>query len=68
LKAAGLPELVTRSLAEYEVLALRLAQEPDLLNGFKQRLQAGRHSAPLFDGDRFRASIEDAFRTMQPKK
>jgi predicted O-linked N-acetylglucosamine transferase (SPINDLY family) len=68
LKAAGLPELVTRSLAEYEVLALRLAQEPQLLNSFKERLSANRHSAPLFDGDRFRANMEDAFRAIQPKK
>lgn len=68
LKAAGLPELVTGSLAEYEVLALRLAQEPDLLNVFKERLKEGRTSTPLFDGDRFRAAIEAAFLTMQPNR
>lgn len=68
LKAAGLPDLVTGSLAEYEVLALRLAQEPDLLDDVKQRLKAARFSAPLFDGDRFRANIEAAFLAMQPRQ
>lgn len=68
LRAAGLPELVTSSLTEYEVLALRLAQEPDLLNGFKERLKANRLSAPLFDADRFRAHIEAAFLAMRPRR
>lgn len=68
LKAAGLPELVTSSLAEYEVLALRLAQEPQLLQGFKERLKAGRGNAPLFNSDRFAAHIEVAYSAMRPRQ
>jgi predicted O-linked N-acetylglucosamine transferase (SPINDLY family) len=31
LRAVGLPELIAKSLPEYEALALRLAREPDAL-------------------------------------
>ena len=65
LKAAGLPELVTESLADYEALALRLTREPDLLKSFKDRLKSSRATAPLFDGDRFRQNIETAFLAMR---
>ena len=66
LKAAGLPELVTHTLADYEALALRLAREPELLRGFKDRLKSNRASALLFDGDLFRRNIEAAFAAMRP--
>lgn len=65
LKTAGLPELVTESLADYEALALRLAREPELLKSFRERLKGGRATVPLFDGDRFRQNIETAFLAMQ---
>jgi protein O-GlcNAc transferase len=34
LRAAGLPELVTESLEEYEALALKLAVDPDCWHRF----------------------------------
>ena len=40
LNAVGLPELITRSLEEYEALALRLAQDPVLLASLKAKLCA----------------------------
>ena len=49
LRAGGLPELVTGSLAEYEALALKLATEPALLQLYRERLVAARHTSPLFD-------------------
>ena len=61
LRAAGLPELVTASLAEYEALALRLATTPSLLADYRARLAAQRASCPLFDTDRFRRHIEAAY-------
>jgi predicted O-linked N-acetylglucosamine transferase (SPINDLY family) len=64
LKAAELPELVTESLADYEALALRLAQEPDLLKSYRDRLKNNRAALPLFDGDRFRRNIEATFLAM----
>jgi protein O-GlcNAc transferase len=64
LYAAGLPELVTSDLHEYEALALRLATDASLLRGFRQRLEENRATCPLFDSDRFRRHIESAYTTM----
>ena len=64
LDAAGLSELATNDLREYEALALRLATDASLLRGFRQRLEQDRASCPLFDTDRFRRHIEDAYTTM----
>src|SRR5258708_4249231 len=64
LYAAGLPELVTRDLGEYEALALRLATDASLLRGLRRRLAQNRSTCPLFDTDRFRRHIEAAYATM----
>jgi predicted O-linked N-acetylglucosamine transferase (SPINDLY family) len=64
LRAVGLPELITSSLQEYEVLALKLATDSDLLNDVRRRLGQNRDAAPLFDADRFRRHIEAAYTTM----
>jgi protein O-GlcNAc transferase len=64
LRSVGLPELVTTSLPDYEALALRLASEPALLAGFRQRLAGNLDTCPLFDSDRFRRHIEAAYATM----
>lgn len=64
LRAIGLPELVCRSLEEYERLALRLARDPVLLGNYRSRLHGNRDIFPLFDTDRFRRHIESAYRTM----
>jgi len=68
LRAAGLPELVTASLAEYEALALRLATTPALLAGHRARLAAQRSTCALFDTDRFRRHIETAFVEMRARQ
>jgi predicted O-linked N-acetylglucosamine transferase (SPINDLY family) len=64
LAAVGLPELATDTLADYEALALKLAREPQALASLKSRLEAGRHTAPLFDTDRFARNIESAYTAM----
>ncbi|HEY1721915.1 MAG TPA: tetratricopeptide repeat protein [Magnetospirillaceae bacterium] len=64
LKAVGLPELITTTLADYENLALRLAREPTELNRLKTRLIENRSTAPLFDIDRFTHHIEAAYSRM----
>ncbi len=61
LNAAGLPELVTRSLEEYEALALRLATEPQLLSAIGARLANNFSTFPLFDCARFTRSLEAAY-------
>jgi predicted O-linked N-acetylglucosamine transferase (SPINDLY family) len=64
LRCAGLPELVTHSLEDYEAKASRLAAEPDRLAELRQRLIANRRRAPFFDVDRYRIHIESAYHTM----
>ncbi len=64
LAAAGLPELITASLVEYEALALRLARDPRALAGINAKLAHNRLTCALFDTDRFRRHLEKAFLTM----
>src|SRR5262245_8489168 len=64
LHAAGLSELVTTSLADYEGLALKLARDPALLQSIRGKLAANRLTCPLFEADRFRRHIEAAYATM----
>src|SRR6202044_901977 len=46
LRAVGLPELMTTSLADYENLALALAREPQKLAALKEKLTRNLPSAP----------------------
>jgi predicted O-linked N-acetylglucosamine transferase (SPINDLY family) len=64
LEAAGIPELVTTSLAEYEALAVRLARDPAALGVLRTKLARNRDACPLFDSDRARRHLEDAYTTM----
>jgi protein O-GlcNAc transferase len=64
LHAIGLPELVTDSLEAYEKLALKLANDPDLLRDFKSRLAENRRTFPLFDTARYTRDIEAAYAQM----
>jgi protein O-GlcNAc transferase len=64
LNAIGLSELITHSLEEYEAMALRLAQDRELLASLKARLLRNRDTYPLFDTERSTRHIESAYRTM----
>lgn len=64
LKAAGLPELVTHSLADYEARALALATRPGELAALRERLRRDGPGSPLFDTPRFARGIESAYHTM----
>jgi predicted O-linked N-acetylglucosamine transferase (SPINDLY family) len=64
LVAAGLPELVTFSIEEYEHLATRLAAQADLLTDIRQKLAKARSSAALFDADRAVRELEKALERM----
>jgi predicted O-linked N-acetylglucosamine transferase (SPINDLY family) len=59
LRAIGLPELVSASLADYEALVLALGRAPQRLSELKARLAAHRHSMPLFDMARFSRAFDD---------
>ena len=64
LAALDLPELVTTSLGDYEALALALARDPARLAALRARLAENRLSKPLFDTDRLRKNLEQAFTVM----
>ena len=64
LTAAGMPELITDNLEDYEALALKLARDKDLLAAIKAKLTQNRETFPLFDTDRFCRHIESAYETM----
>jgi protein O-GlcNAc transferase len=64
LHAAGLPELVTDSLAAYETLALNLARDPTRLTGIKAQIKRKRTRFSLFDADGYRRRLESAYATM----
>ncbi len=62
LTSAGLHELVTYDVAEYERVALDLARDPLRLKGLRDRLAEEKRSGRLFSTDRFVAEFEDALR------
>jgi protein O-GlcNAc transferase len=64
LKAVGLDALITRSLAEYEALALRLVRDPAYLATLKDRLIRNRDASALFDTQSATHHIETAYRIM----
>lgn len=65
LAAAGLPELVTRSMDEYRAVALRLARNPAELGALRERLGAQRRAeGGLFDAPRFVQRLEAAYAAM----
>lgn len=57
LQAAGLPELITASPADYEAMALRLATDAEVLQRLRERATAARSSV-LFDAERFTRHFE----------
>jgi protein O-GlcNAc transferase len=62
LEAIGFPELVTHSLDQYEELALKLATGRSAVRAGSSRRT--RLTFPLFDTDRLRCHIEQAFKRM----
>lgn len=64
LQHLGLRELVSSSLAEYEATAHALAADPARLRALRQSLELLRVVHPLFDTDRYRRTLEAAYRCM----
>lgn len=64
LAAAGLSELVTHDLAEYQAKALHLARQPDELQAIRLKLENGRDAMALFDTPRFTRNLENAYRNL----
>ncbi|MEI7931825.1 MAG: tetratricopeptide repeat protein [Alphaproteobacteria bacterium] len=64
LTVAGVPELVTNSLAEYEALAISLANNPKRLAAFRDRVRGQAPASPLFDTKAYTRHLELAYQTM----
>jgi predicted O-linked N-acetylglucosamine transferase (SPINDLY family) len=64
LHAVGLPELVTRSPAQYEERALELARDGSCLAELKAKLAAHRLTYPLFNTVLFTRNLESAYARM----
>jgi predicted O-linked N-acetylglucosamine transferase (SPINDLY family) len=60
----NLPELITSSQQEYEILAIELAKKPKKLKAIKKKLAENLHNAPLYDTPLFARHIESAYKTM----
>jgi predicted O-linked N-acetylglucosamine transferase (SPINDLY family) len=64
LHAAGLPELITTSLQDYESLAVALGRDPARLAAIGAGLAANRGVAALFDTPRYARNLEAAYTKM----
>jgi predicted O-linked N-acetylglucosamine transferase (SPINDLY family) len=64
LSAVGLPELITSSLDEYEMLARKLANDAALLRPIKVKLAQNRVTHSLFDTAGFTRNLERAYSIM----
>ncbi|WP_418319353.1 acetylglucosamine transferase [Piscinibacter sakaiensis] len=58
LTAAGLPELITTTLADYEEAAVAIATDPQRCIRLRQHLARERESGPLFDTPQFVRDLE----------
>ena len=68
LHAVGLDELVTTSLADYEALAIALAQQPGRLQHLHQHLLRQRDLAPLYQTRRFARQLETAYQHIHQRR
>ena len=64
LQTAGLPELVTHRLADYEALAVTLATHPQQLSALRARLATRLPRTPLCDMPRYTRNLEGLYQAM----
>ena len=64
LTCAGLPELITSTLAEYVETAVALGRDRDRLASYRHRLIETRQESPLFDIARYTRHLESAVELM----
>lgn len=64
LISAGMGDLVTDNLRDYERLVISLATAPGKLSDLRRRLDRTRDSHPLFDTPRFVTNLERAYDAM----
>jgi protein O-GlcNAc transferase len=62
LRSINLPELITKTQREYELLAIELATNPKRLKSIKKSLNRNISSSALFDTQLFTKNIESAYK------
>ena len=67
LSAVNLPELITNSQQEYELLAIELAKNPDKLKNITDKLASNLKIAPLFNTPLFTKNLESAYAKMHKR-
>ena len=67
LTAAGVPELIAASLADYHALALRLARDAAALSALKAKIVHARQSCALFNTAQFTRHLEQALIAMDER-
>lgn len=65
LRAAGLSELVTRDIAEYVALAVRIGRDPAMRIGLRDRVRANAARWPLLDTARTVRNLERTYLAMR---
>lgn len=68
LTAAGAPDLIAGSWAEYEALAVALARDPSRLARIRAHLAKDRSVKRLFDTPRFTHDLEALYRAMHARR
>ena len=61
LTAAGLDELITQNLADYEARAVAIALDRGRLQRLRDALRVARQQGPLFDTPRLVRNLEAGF-------
>jgi predicted O-linked N-acetylglucosamine transferase (SPINDLY family) len=64
LKALGMNELIVNSLDEYESLADRLTNFPNVLQELREKLMIAKDQAPLFNTSQYVKDLESLFKRM----
>jgi predicted O-linked N-acetylglucosamine transferase (SPINDLY family) len=68
LTAAGVPELITNNMPDYEKLAVALATDTGLLKSLREKIAQNRKTCALFDTARTTRQIEAAYQGMWDRR
>jgi hypothetical protein len=61
LSAVDLSELIVQTVADYELMAITLANQPQKIDTIRQKLLTMRQIAPLFDTPNFTRDLESSY-------
>lgn len=68
LHSIGVPELIAKTIAEYEEMAIRLASDTRLIQNLKGKISNNRNTKPLFNTNIFINNLENCFLSLIKNK